>query len=139
VVRQGTWATDPSYVACNIPTTNTNSFTRWLRLYIVTGWPSGCIWLQVFLVPLPLLSQPLRIPIMGKESQPQKRRDTSLSSLSAAIMALNLAKDLSGMTPAKAILVSVITLLTMIKVHVVLFPNDTLQAHIESGQHGRRH
>jgi len=76
---------------------------------------------------------------MGKKPQPQKRRDISLSSLNAATTTLKLAKDLSGMTPAKAILVSVITLLTMIKVHVVPFPNDTLQAQIKSGQHGRRH
>jgi len=45
-----------------------------------------------------------------------KRRDVTISSLNAAIDALNLAKEAMGMTPAKAAFGSVSIILTMIRV-----------------------
>ena len=53
---------------------------------------------------------------MDTKSQRQKGRDTTLSSLNAAIDAINIAKDALSMTPAKAALGSVAVILTMIKV-----------------------
>ena len=53
---------------------------------------------------------------MNPKSQQQKQRDTTLSSLNAAIETLNIAKDVLSMTPAKAALGSVTVILTMIRV-----------------------
>jgi len=53
----------------------------------------------------------------------QKRRDNSLSSLNMAIEAMNLAKEVSSITPAKAVFGSVSALLTMIRVRSLL-PSD---------------
>jgi hypothetical protein len=53
---------------------------------------------------------------MDKKSQRQKRRDITLSSMNATIEALNLAKEVCSMTPAKAVFGSVNVILTMIRV-----------------------
>ena len=53
---------------------------------------------------------------MDAKSQRQKHRDTTLSSLNAAIDAVNIAKDVMSMTPAKAAFGSVSIILTMIRV-----------------------
>ena len=53
---------------------------------------------------------------MDTESRHQKGRDGTLSSLNVAIEALNLAKEASSVTPAKAVFSSVSILLTMIRV-----------------------
>ena len=53
---------------------------------------------------------------MDTNFQQQKGRDGALSSLNAAIEAMDLAKELSGITPAKAVFGSVSVLLTMIRV-----------------------
>ena len=57
---------------------------------------------------------------MATKSQRPKGRDAILSSLNMAIDTLNLAKELSSITPAKAVFGSVAILLTMIKVRDVL-------------------
>lgn len=53
---------------------------------------------------------------MNPKSQLQKHRDTVLSSLNAAIDAMNIAKDVLSMTPAKAAFGAVSVILTMIRV-----------------------
>ena len=58
---------------------------------------------------------------MDAKSQRTKRQDNALSLLNAAIEAMNLAKELSSMTPAKAVFGSVSILLTMIRVCLLLF------------------
>ena len=58
---------------------------------------------------------------MADTSQrPAKGRDSVLSSLNVAIDGLNLAKELSSITPAKAVFGSVGVLLTMIRVSFLL-------------------
>jgi len=67
---------------------------------------------------------------MDTEIQQPKGRDNALSSLNAAIEALNLAKEISVITPAKAVFGSVSVLLTMIRVSFSLFRGDEPTAHI---------
>jgi len=67
---------------------------------------------------------------MGPNSQRPKRRDGTLSSLNAAIDATNIAKDVMGMTPAKAAFGSVSVILTMIRVGILLVRPDILQADV---------
>ena len=50
-----------------------------------------------------------------------QRRDDALSLLDAAIEAMNLAKEVSSVTPAKAVFGSVSALLTMIRVRLLPF------------------
>ena len=66
---------------------------------------------------------------MDTKPQRSKRRDGALSSLSAAIEAMNLAKEVSSMTPAKAVFGSVGVLLAMIRVHFLLFSDDFFRVH----------
>ena len=53
---------------------------------------------------------------MTTKSQPPKGREGTLSLLSAAIEAVNLAEKLSSITPAQAVFGTVSALLTTIKV-----------------------
>ena len=79
-----------------------------------------------------------RPPTMdATSSKRQKRQDNALSLLNAAIEAMNLAKEVSSATPAKAIFGSVGILLTMIMVRFILFSNDTFQVHVLSGLDGQ--
>jgi len=57
---------------------------------------------------------------MAAKSQRPKARDGVLSTLNMAIDALNLAKEVSSITPAKAVFGSVGILLTMIRVRFAL-------------------
>jgi len=57
---------------------------------------------------------------MDADLQRQKRRDGALSLLNVAIEAMNLAKEISSITPAKAVFGSVSVLLTMIRVRSLL-------------------
>ena len=62
---------------------------------------------------------------MDPDATQPKRRDNILSSLNVAIEVLNLAKEASSITPAKAVFGSVSTILTMIKVCIsVLFASN---------------
>jgi len=66
---------------------------------------------------------------MATNSQRPKERDGALSSLNMAIDALNLAKELSSVTPAKAVFGTVGVLLTMIRVCPLLFYEGMSQVH----------
>ena len=67
---------------------------------------------------------------MDADSQPPEWHDTVFSSLDLAIEALNLAKEISSITPAKAVFGSVAILLTMIKVRLPLFSDNLLRIHM---------
>ena len=58
---------------------------------------------------------------MEAKSQRAKGRDGAISALNVAIETLNLAKEVSSITPAKAVFGSVSVILTMIKVSLLLF------------------
>ena len=73
----------------------------------------------------------------AKSSKRQKRRESALSLLNVAIEAMNLAKEVSSATPAKAVFGSVGVLLTMIVVRLPPFSDGTFQAHAESGLGGQ--
>jgi len=60
---------------------------------------------------------------MATNSKQPKGRDGVLSSLNVTIEALNLAKEISGITPAKAAFGSVSALLTVVRVRS--FPFDS--------------
>ena len=66
----------------------------------------------------------------AKSSKRQKRRENALCLLDAAIEAMNLVKEISGGTPAKAVFGSVSVLLTMIKVRLRPFYGDASQTHM---------
>jgi len=53
---------------------------------------------------------------MQAESQRPKGRENTISALNATIEALNLAKELSSITPAKAVFGTVSVILVMIRV-----------------------
>ena len=57
-------------------------------------------------------------------------QENTLSVLNAAIEAMNLAKELSSATPAKAVFGTVSVLLTMIKVHFLHISDDLFRIHI---------
>jgi len=65
-------------------------------------------------------------------------RDSALSTLNVAIDALNLAKELSGITPANAVFGSVSVLLTMIRVICLLFCIDGPPAYMFPGLNGKQ-
>jgi len=58
---------------------------------------------------------------MDANAQPQNHRDNVLSSLNAAIEAMNLAGGISSVTPAKAVFGTVSVILTMIRAGFLLF------------------
>jgi len=57
---------------------------------------------------------------MATRSQQPNRQDIALSSLNAAVEAMNLAKELSSVTPAKAVFGTVSVILRMIRVGFLL-------------------
>ena len=67
---------------------------------------------------------------MDANPQRQKRRDDALSSLNVAIEAVNLAKEVSSITPAKAVFGSVGILLTMVRVRFFPFSDGVFQVHV---------
>jgi hypothetical protein len=66
---------------------------------------------------------------MEAKSQRPKGRNGALSSLNMAIEAMNLAKEISSVTPAKAVFGSVSALLIMIRVRFFLSCDEVLQVH----------
>jgi hypothetical protein len=70
-----------------------------------------------------------QVSTMDPKSQRPKRQDVTLL-LNAAIEAMNLAKEVSSMTPAKAVFGSVSIILTMIKVGFLLIRLDKPQANV---------
>jgi hypothetical protein len=77
-------------------------------------------------------------PASTMDANPQrpKGRDGALSSLNMAIDALNLAKDIVDIAPARAAFGSVIALLTMIRVCFLPFCDDGLKVHTHPGLDG---
>jgi len=73
---------------------------------------------------------------MEARSQRPKDREGVISLLNVTIEAMNLAKEISSITPAKAAFGSVSALLTMVKVSLLLFCDDLLQIHTYLGQDG---
>ena len=70
---------------------------------------------------------------MDNKSQGPKGRDNTLSSLNMTIEALNLAKDICAITPAKIAFGSVSALLTMIRVRFFQFRDNEPRAHTIPG------
>ena len=75
---------------------------------------------------------------MSDNSQRPKGRDGALSMLNVAIDGLNLVKELSSVTPAKAVCGSVAVLLTMIRVKFLPVFDEMFQVHVLSGHDGQR-
>jgi len=73
---------------------------------------------------------------MDTKSQRPKGRGGTLSSLNVAIEAMNLAKEVSSITPAKAVFGSVSVLLAMIRVRFLIPRNQVFQVHTWSGLDG---
>ena len=74
---------------------------------------------------------------MDVDPQQPRGRGGALSLLNVAIDALDLAKEVSVITPARAAFASVSILLTMIRVRFPLFCDDELRAHVDPGLHGK--
>ena len=62
---------------------------------------------------------------MEAEPQRLRGRESIISALNVAIEALNLAKELSSITPARAVFGSVSAILTMIKVSLLFFVDQS--------------
>ena len=74
---------------------------------------------------------------MDVNPERSKERDGVLSSLAVTIEALNLAKEISGIAPAKAAFGSVSALLTMIRVRFFPFCDNGFRIHICPGLDGQ--
>jgi len=75
---------------------------------------------------------------MDPKSQRQKGQGGALSSLNVAIEVLNLAKEVSDITPAKAAFGSVSVLLTMVRVRSPQPCDDELGVHVYPGLNDQR-
>jgi len=73
---------------------------------------------------------------MEAGSQRPKDRDGAISALNATIEAVNLVKEISSITPAKAAFGAVSVLLTMLKVRFLLFCNHLFPIHAYLGLNG---
>jgi len=71
---------------------------------------------------------------MEAQSQRPKGRESTISMLNAAIEAMNLAKELSSITPAKAVFGSVSVILLMISVSLLLVFVDQPQTEMHPGR-----
>ena len=67
---------------------------------------------------------------MDADPHRQRRRGNALPLLNAAIEAMNLAKEVSSVTPAKAVFGSVSAILAMIRVRFLLFYDGELRVHV---------
>jgi len=74
---------------------------------------------------------------MEARSQRPNDREGALSSLNVAIEAVNLAKEVSSITPAKAVFGFVSALLTMIRVRFSLY-DRMYQVHVLLGLHAQQ-
>ena len=75
---------------------------------------------------------------MASTSPQPQGDDGALSMLNVAIEALNLAKEISSITPAKAVFDSASVLLTTIRVKFILLYDSKLPIHILIGLYGQR-
>lgn len=67
---------------------------------------------------------------MIAETKPPKRQDNAISALNIAIDVLNIAKEVSSITPAKAVFGSVSVLLVMIRVRSLFLCFRGLDSHV---------
>ena len=74
---------------------------------------------------------------MATKSRRPKGRENAVSLLNAAIDVINLAENLSSITPAKAVFGTVNVLLTMIKVYFHLC-DEMFYTHMQSGFYDQR-
>ena len=74
-----------------------------------------------------------RVSTMATSSRRPKGRGGLRSTLNVSIEAMNLAKEISSVTPAKAVFGSVSVVLTMIRVCFLLFCGNELPVHLQSG------
>ena len=74
---------------------------------------------------------------MASPSKPSKEHDGLLSALNVAIETLNLAKEISSITPAKAVFGSASVLLAMIRVRSLAFRRDEPLIHVYPGLCGQ--
>jgi len=70
-------------------------------------------------------------------SQRPMPRDATLSLLNAAVKAVNLAKELSSVTPVKAVFGTVSLILTMIRVSPLLVFGEQLKDEVDLGYDGQ--
>jgi len=73
---------------------------------------------------------------MDIRSQRPMPRDATLSLLNAAVKAVNLAKELSSVTPVKAVFGTVSVILTMIRVSPLLVFGGQLEDEVDLGYDG---
>ena len=71
---------------------------------------------------------------MDTDSKLQKR---ALLLLNVAIKAMNIMKDVSGITPATPVFCAVIILLTLIRVCFLFFSNGLFRLHVQPGLYGQ--
>jgi len=71
-----------------------------------------------------------------KSQRPTPAREGTVSTLNAAIEAMDLAEKISSITPAKAVFGTVVILLTIIKVCFLLFRDEMFQVHMQPGING---
>ena len=81
-----------------------------------------------------IFSQPPQVSTMDADSKLQKR---ALLLLNAAIKAVNIMKDVSGIMPATPVFSTVIILLTLIRVCFLFFSNGLFRLHVQPGLYGQ--
>jgi len=79
-----------------------------------------------------------QVSTMEVRPQRPKGRDGALSSLNIAIEAMNLAKEVSSITPAKAVFGSVSILLTMVRVRFPVSYDQMSHVHVRPGFYGQQ-
>ena len=125
------------------------ALTVWPRVLSTAKRVFACVgsattrWAPTFMrapvLPHSLYTSPLpRISTMTDKSQQPKGKDGALSALNVAIDGLNLAKEVVSITPAKAVIGSVVILLAMIRVSPLLLCDKIFQVHTSSGHDGQR-
>jgi hypothetical protein len=123
-----------SHTARDASTTNIILFTAWLCLYeALHGRTVAYLHQGLDASPQPAHhTVPSQLPPVSTmdTTVSHRRRDGALSLLNAAIEAMNLAKEISSATPAKAVFGSVSVILTMIRVCFLLIRLDQPQANV---------
>lgn len=76
--------------------------------------------------------------MMASTFQRQNGRESALSMLNFAIEALNLAREISSITPATAAFGLVSALLTMVRVRLIPLRGNKFLIHVYLGLHGQQ-
>ena len=85
-----------------------------------------------------ILSQLPPVSTMKANSQQPSERGDAIPALNAAVEDLKVAEKASSIPPAKAVLGSVIVLLTLVRVRLLLFRYDLLLVHVQLGLDGQQ-